>query len=89
MLSCKETSYLASKKLDKNLSIREHLNYILHIMMCGICRRYGYEIKKLHQIFKKVGKSDKSLVPESVKLSKQSRTRIKQALDDASNSSEQ
>ena len=83
MLTCKEASYLASKKLDEKLTWRESLGFRLHIMVCGLCRRYAMEIKKMHSVMKKAGKSSLSILPESVKLSKQSRERIKQALDKA------
>ena len=83
MLTCKEASYLASKKLDEKLTWRESLGFRLHIMVCDLCRRYAMEIKKMHNVMKKAGKSSLSILPESVKLSKQSRERIKQALDKA------
>ena len=83
MLTCKEASYLASKKLDEKLTWRESLAFRLHIIMCGLCRRYAVEIKKLHRVMQKAGKSSLSMLPASVKLSRQSRERIKQALDKA------
>ncbi len=83
MLTCKEASLLASKKLDKKLTWKENFNFKLHVMMCDLCRRYAKEIKKLHNIMQKAGKSSLSILPESVKLSKQSRDRIKQVLDKA------
>jgi len=84
MLTCKEASFLASKKLDKKLTWRESIGLRLHIMMCSLCRRYAIEMKKMHRMMKKAGKSGVSILPESVKLSKQSRERIKQVLDKAS-----
>jgi hypothetical protein len=83
MLTCKEASYLASKQLDKNLSWREILSFKLHIMMCGLCRRYASEIEKIHSILQKAGKSSLSALPESIKLSEESRERISKALDKA------
>lgn len=81
MLTCKEASFLASKKLDKKLTWRESIGLFLHIAMCGLCRRYAKEIKALHRLMLKAGKSGQSLLPESVKLSEQSRDRIKHAVD--------
>ncbi len=88
MLTCKEASYLASKKLDKKLTWRESLNFRLHVLMCDLCRRYAMEIKKLHGVMQKAGKSSLSMLPESVKLSQQSRERIKQAFDKVLHQSE-
>lgn len=83
MLSCKEISYLASKKLDSQLTLRESVNFSLHIAMCGLCRRYAKDIKILHTMMLKIGKAGKIVLPESVKLSKKSRDRIKQVIDKA------
>lgn len=83
MLTCKETSYLASKKLDEKLTSKERIGFWLHIGMCRLCRRYATDIEKLHGLMHKAGKSGLALMPESVKLSEQSRERIKQVLDKA------
>lgn len=83
MLTCKETSYLASKKLDEKLTSKERIGFWLHIGMCRLCRRYATDIEKLHGLMQKAGKSGLALMPESVKLSEQSRERIKQVLDKA------
>jgi len=88
MLTCKETSYLASKKLDKKLTLREHIGFSLHTAMCRLCRNYARDIKKLHLLMLKVGKTGKTLLPESAKLAEQSRQRIKQAIDKALHSLE-
>ena len=83
MLTCKEVSYLASKKLDEELTWRENMGFRLHVTVCSLCRRYAMEIKKIHKVMQKSGKSSLSMLPESVKLSKRSRERIKQVLDKA------
>ena len=83
MLTCKEASFLASKKLDQKLVWRERIGLYLHIAMCDLCRRYVKDIKNMQQVMQNLGKTGLSLLPESVKLSRQSRDRIKQALDKA------
>lgn len=85
MLTCKEVSYLASKKLDKKLSFGERLGLTLHTAMCGMCRRYVRDIKALHHLMLKAGMKGQALLPDSAKLSVQSRERIKQALEKALN----
>lgn len=37
MISCKEATYLASKREDKSLSWRESLRLIVHYKLCAIC----------------------------------------------------
>jgi predicted anti-sigma-YlaC factor YlaD len=88
MLTCKETSYLASKKLDKKLTFRERMDFFLHTVMCSLCRHYARDINKLHLLLLKAGKTGKTLLPESAKLTEQSRNRIKQALDKVLHSAE-
>ena len=88
MLTCKEASHLASKAMDNKLTWRERLGLGLHIAMCSLCRRYVRDMKKLRTMLRKLGKSGGVLLPESVKLSEQSRQRIKHALNKALGSSE-
>ncbi len=83
MLTCKEASDLASKKLDSQLTWREHTGLWLHLTMCRLCRRYLRDVKKLQVLMRKSSKTGQALWPETVKLSEQSRERIKQVLDKA------
>ncbi|NOR70579.1 MAG: zf-HC2 domain-containing protein [Methylomarinum sp.] len=88
MLTCKEASYLASKKLDKELTLREQIGFSLHIAMCSLCRHYARDMNRLHTLMLKAGEAGQTLLSESAKLSEQSRERIKQVLDKALHSSE-
>lgn len=80
MLTCKEAGYLASKKLDKKLTLREKMAFSFHTTICSMCRRYIRDMNALHKLLRKVKKTGKTLLPESTKLSEQSRERIKQAI---------
>ena len=88
MLTCKEAIYLASKKLDKNLTFRERVEFLLHTAMCGLCRHYARDMEALHKLMLKAGKAGQTLLPESAKLSEQSRARIKHVLNKALNPTE-
>lgn len=81
MLTCKEASFLASKKLDKKLTYRERIDFYLHTVMCSLCRHYAKEIEALHKLMKKLGKSKGEVLSENGKLPEQSRKRIKQEID--------
>ncbi len=87
MLTCKETSYLASKKLDSKLTLREHIGFSLHITVCRLCRLYSYDLKKLQKMIQKTAEKKQALVPESTKLSKHAREKIDQSLDKTIHSS--
>ena len=81
MLTCKQASFLASKKLDKKLTFKERIGFSLHTAMCGLCRHYANEIEALHKLMQKVGKAEDSALLDNEKLSEQSRKRIKQEID--------
>ena len=83
MLTCKEASYLASKKLDKKLTLREWMRFLLHTTICSLCRRYARDINALHTLMLKASRRGQVLLSESTKLSEQSRERIKLAIDKA------
>ncbi len=83
MLTCKEASYLASKKLDKRLTLRESMGWLLHVSLCKLCRHYAKDLKKLQNSIQKTGKSGLAMLPESVKLSDQSKQRITQVIKKA------
>jgi len=80
MLTCKEASLLASKKLDKNLTLRERIEFSLHTAMCGLCRYYAKDLQALHRLMQKMAKRDNTGLIESTKLSEQARERIKQTM---------
>lgn len=84
MLSCKEASYLASKALDGTLTWRERIGLKLHLAMCSLCRRYVRDIRVLRVAARRAGKNGIEMLPEQIKLSEQSRERIKRALHKAS-----
>lgn len=88
MLTCKEASLLASKKLDKKLTFRERMHFYLHTAMCNLCRHYAKEIEALHQLIKKAGKNQEFVLTGKEQLSEQSRQRIKQEIDKALHSKE-
>lgn len=83
MLTCKQASQLASKAMDGKLTWREWLGFRMHIALCSLCRRYVSDVNALRKVMRTAGKSGQTLLPESVKLSEQSRERIKQAFQKA------
>ena len=80
MLSCKQASFLASKRLDKPLSRQEVWQMKFHTFMCGNCRHYAAEIKQLQL---KIKQSAHSFISESENLSTEARKRIQKNVDKA------
>ncbi|MBU2572138.1 MAG: anti-sigma factor [Gammaproteobacteria bacterium] len=83
MLTCKEASVLATKAMDGKLTFRERVGLRLHVAMCGLCRRYVRDMKRLRETVRSASQIEFKLLPESVTLSRSSRERIKQALNNA------
>jgi len=80
MLTCKQASELVSKKLDGELAWRSRIALNIHLMMCGLCRRYARDVGKLHALMRHTGNDAQALLPESLKLSAKARERIRQRL---------
>lgn len=87
MITCKEASLLASKSMDVKLTWKERLGLRLHVSMCKLCNRYLQDLKKLRALIRKMRKSGRELLPDTIKLSALSRERIRQALINAFDSS--
>lgn len=82
MLTCKEASFLASKKMDSKLAWRERVALRLHVSICKLCRRYLKGLEKLRKIMRKAGGSGNTYLPDTVRLSVQDRKRIEQVLQE-------
>lgn len=87
MLTCKEASALATKAMDGKLTFRERVGLRLHIMMCGLCRRYVRDTKRLREAIRNAGPLVSPMMPESFRLSERSRERIRQMLKEHSEES--
>ncbi len=49
MLNCKDMTKLISDSLEGKLSVRQRMELWLHIMMCGMCRRFRSNIIELRK----------------------------------------
>ncbi len=87
MLTCKEASVLATKAMDGKLTFRERSGLRLHIMMCGLCRRYVRDMKRLREAIRNAGPIVSPMMPESFRLSAKSRERIGRILKEHSEES--
>ena len=80
MMSCRDVSELVSKSMDERLVRRERWAVKMHLMLCGMCRRYAAQLRFLQQITDRheaCGTENKC----SVKLSDHARQRIKREID--------
>jgi len=49
MLNCKDMTKLISDSLERKISFRQRMELRLHIMMCGMCRRFRTNIIELRK----------------------------------------
>ncbi|MEI6085289.1 MAG: zf-HC2 domain-containing protein [Verrucomicrobiota bacterium] len=77
--SCRDATRLASAALDRPLSARERFSLRLHLLVCGICRRYQKQINFLHEILHH--HPEILSRPAATQLSPAARDRIRRALE--------
>ncbi len=49
MLNCKDMTKLISDSLERKISLRQRMELWMHIMMCGMCRRFRTNIIALRR----------------------------------------
>lgn len=49
MLNCKDMTKLISDSMERKISVRQRMELWLHIMMCGMCRRFRSNIIELRK----------------------------------------
>lgn len=54
MLSCKELTELATDYLEDDLAWRARLRIRVHLWMCGHCRRYVDQMRKVVALLKRL-----------------------------------
>jgi predicted anti-sigma-YlaC factor YlaD len=47
--ACEKISQLASNQLERKLTIAERVSMWFHFLMCGACKHYSKNLRKLHQ----------------------------------------
>ena len=76
--NCKEAVRLQSEALDHQLPGLERLGLRLHLVLCKWCRRYGKQIRLLHDATHEHPEELADAAPQ--KLSRAARERISQSL---------
>jgi len=85
MLNCKKAHEVASKGLDRELSMPERIGLKLHLLMCRLCRRAHGRMMLIRRLARWMGseEADTILVESGAvgeKLPTEAKTRIKKAL---------
>jgi len=74
MITCEKAAYLISKKQDKKLSMREHVNLHMHLLGCRFCRAYEKDIGILSSSIRQYREAPET---ESLELSHSKKQQIK------------
>lgn len=80
MLSCRDTTRLASESLDHRLTWWQRMQVAIHLMMCGPCRRARRLMQFLRDAFGRLSKEEFKQLSTEQSLAPEIRERIKDAL---------
>lgn len=80
MLSCRDTTRLASESLDHRLTLWQRMQVAMHMMMCGPCRRARRLMQSLRDVFGRLNTDDFQQLSMEQSLTPDVRERIKEAL---------
>jgi hypothetical protein len=71
MITCRHAAELASRALDEPLGLRQRLALRFHRMVCGLCRRFGHQIRLIHRdavdYFHETKKTPKATLSDTAK----------------------
>ena len=82
MLNCQDVSKLVSESLDHKLTLWQQAKLWLHMGVCSLCRSFRRDLLRLHEGVKEYGEAvERDEVDPDIKLSDESRGRIKQTLN--------
>ena len=84
---CRAASRLQSEMLDHSLTASERFGLRLHLLMCQWCRRYGKQIRLLHEAAH--GHQEELAGTVSQRLSGEARERMERRLLDNQASTDQ
>jgi uncharacterized CHY-type Zn-finger protein len=80
MLSCRDTTRLASESLDHPLTWWQRMQVAMHMVMCGPCRRARRLMQFLREAFGRLSKEEFEQLSTEQSLAPEIRERIKEAL---------
>jgi hypothetical protein len=79
--TCKEITRMASDAMERRLSLRQRLDFKLHLMICSLCLRYVQQLHMLREAaHQHTTKVETGVAAPSARLSQDARKRMKQSL---------
>lgn len=80
MLSCKDTSVMISRSLDRKLTLQERIGVKIHLMVCSACRRMVKQFELIRDISRQYCATEDSGT-ETRQLSGEAVSRIRERLE--------
>lgn len=79
---CRESSFLSSESLDRELTFAERWAVRLHHLSCGRCKRVAGHLRRLHQVLAEMPEAvRRAMWQRSCSLSPSARAKIVEALE--------
>ena len=78
-MACKQAAEMLSRSADARLSFGERLGLAIHLLICGMCRRFRRQLIGLHAACGKALRDDTERAGDG--LSAEARARIAAALE--------
>jgi hypothetical protein len=79
---CRDAARLLSESMDRRLPLAERVGLRIHLLLCGLCRRYGRQLvflRRLVEAFTRI--TETPATPEASELSPEARVRIRERLE--------
>ena len=79
---CRDAARLLSESMDRRLPLAERVGLRVHLLLCGLCRRYGRQLvflRRLVDVFTK--RVEAPAPPAASELSPEARARIRERLE--------
>lgn len=78
---CATVSRTSSDVLDRHLSLRERLDFYMHLFICDFCRRYHRQMIAIQKLASGVSHAENTDQATMPKLDQEARERIRRAID--------
>jgi hypothetical protein len=79
---CRDAARLLSESMDHRLPLAERVGLRVHLLLCGLCRRYGRQLiflRRLVEVFAKIAETPAT--PVASEMSQEARARIRERLE--------
>lgn len=63
IVTCKETSLLASRALDERLPFADRLAMRMHLAICKNCARFSQQLQEMRRLFRVETGADEAVAP--------------------------